>query len=101
LPALRLVAEGPAAGALEGGLRLGIDLQVELLADDDGDEQLVDIEAVAAEHALRPRRAERGEQLDAVGGEGVARGVGHRSLAERYSPSRSQIASTACDWFIE
>jgi hypothetical protein len=66
--------EGVAAGSLERRLRLVIDLQVQPLEGDDRDEQLIDVEAVAAEHAPRAHGAERREQFEALIDQGLAHG---------------------------
>jgi hypothetical protein len=59
------VLERAAAGGLEGRPAGAVGLQVELVAHDDGDEDIVHVQAVAAEHALRTHRAQRRQQLGA------------------------------------
>jgi len=49
------IDEGLASGRLEARPGLGVGLEVQALADSDRDEQIVDVQAVAAEHAARPR----------------------------------------------
>jgi hypothetical protein len=44
----------------------GIGLQVQPFEADDGDEQIVDVDAVAAEHAFGAHRTQRCEQFEAV-----------------------------------
>jgi hypothetical protein len=62
---------------LERRLRLRIDLHVQTLEGDEGDEQLVYVQALAAEHAPGAHRAERGEQFEAV----IDESVGHGELS--------------------
>jgi len=68
----------------------GIDLQIQALASDDRDEQLVDIEAVAAEHPARTHAPGRAQQLDAMRDEFVP-GGGHGAVlhnrAATFEPS--------------
>jgi len=48
-------------------------VQVQHFRDDQRDEHLVEVDAVAAEHAPCPHRAGAAEQFKAVGGEFVGR----------------------------
>jgi len=50
-PAARTVSEAAHAAGFERGLRLRVGFEVEPVAGDDGDEESISIEAVAAEHA--------------------------------------------------
>jgi hypothetical protein len=75
LAVARAVGERAAARALEcraGGL---VGAQVQAIAGDQCDEQVVDIEAVAAEHSARPGGAQRCQQFHAMRDE--RRGLGH------------------------
>jgi hypothetical protein len=72
--AFAVVNEGLAAGSQKRRLRLRIDLQVQALEDDERDEQLIDVQAMAAEHALGAHRTERGQQFEAVIDQRLAHG---------------------------
>jgi len=73
-----VVGERRAAGGFEQRARLGAGLEVEPVAGDQGAEEVVDIEAVAAEHAPCAHAAQRRQQFEAVFDERVG---GHaRSL---------------------
>jgi hypothetical protein len=54
-------------------LRVG--LEVQALEGHDGDEQVVEVEPVAAEHAPRAHRTQRGQQFQAM----LDEGGGHRA----------------------
>lgn len=86
---LQLAARGEAelrsASGRETRLRLVVGLQVQVVASDDGDKHVIEVDAEAAEHALRLHRADRAEEVGAVGSEiGVS---GHnRSLDSATAP---------------
>jgi hypothetical protein len=72
--AARTVGQACQAARFEGALRAGVGLEPELFAADDGDEQPVAIQAVAAEHAPHADGAEAGHLPGdevGVGGAGV------------------------------
>src|SRR5205085_10240915 len=66
LAAAGVVHERLAAGGDEGRPRLFVGLEKDAVVDDEGNEQIVDVDAVPAEHAARARRSERGKQFHAV-----------------------------------
>jgi hypothetical protein len=59
---------------LEVRLRLGIHLQVQALEGNECDEQIVHVQAVPTEHRAGTHRTQRGEQLQAMGDEGMILG---------------------------
>jgi hypothetical protein len=65
----RVVDEGFAAGRLEQRPRLRVDLEEQAVVADQGHEDVVDVEAVAAEHAAHAHAAQWREQLGAMGDE--------------------------------
>ena len=74
-PRSRLLAAKTSGGqpAASSFPRCRVNLQVQAIGCDGGDEQLLDGHAVAAEHGARPRVTEWRKQLQAALGEVVAR----------------------------
>ena len=81
------VIEGLAACGFELGPGAVVGLQVQRIGDDQGEEQVVDIDAMAAEHAPRPCPAQRRQQFQAVGDEfGIKAGHGPQCRGDNLHP---------------